>query len=434
MADLQELPYRPRLMRDECLSSYLSRLSYAYGTTVPDFLGTLRLARSSQSVTIRTLEEQFPREIVEFLARSTPNEEAELRMTGLQCFHGVVTKKAPRLGSETWLFTPDMYPEKDFTRLFTQFCPACLGGSEPHFKLTWRWSAVTMCTEHRVMLECFCPHCSSPVVPYLHSPKSDQDQVSRLRMCSHCGGDLSLSESLPLASYLSPPQIKGLVRFQELNLALLRIAQRSPGHILFGYFAMLDKVLSLIVPRRSKMIKDHSELLELLSYALRLKPIKLGYPRTYQDRDFDLMPPFERSKALLMVSLLLDCWPQNIESLRKRNSLIERALSLSTLRTNLWTQPSGSRDRSRRSRRLGNSLGHHFLAELLVESRGSFATDATVSWFGRPQDLAVLSDHYFSWQKKRIKELEPRYASAARYHLSLGRAPSEAVIFRRGRL
>lgn len=68
-----------------------------------------------------------------------------------------------------------------------RFCPECLKEEPIYFRKSWRLSWNHTCTKHGVLLQEYCPSCSSPITPH----KSDFNKPE-LHICKRCGFDLSL--------------------------------------------------------------------------------------------------------------------------------------------------------------------------------------------------------------------------------------------------
>ncbi len=67
-----------------------------------------------------------------------------------------------------------------------RFCPECLKEEPVYFRKKWRLSWNHTCTVHNVLLQEYCPECSSPLMPH----KADFDHPE-LHLCKRCGYDLS---------------------------------------------------------------------------------------------------------------------------------------------------------------------------------------------------------------------------------------------------
>lgn len=71
-----------------------------------------------------------------------------------------------------------------------RFCPICLKETPVYFRKLWRLSWNHTCPKHDVLLQEYCPSCSSPITPH----KSDFDKPE-LHICKRCGFDLSLTKT-----------------------------------------------------------------------------------------------------------------------------------------------------------------------------------------------------------------------------------------------
>lgn len=84
-----------------------------------------------------------------------------------------------------------------------RYCENCLTSDPiPYYRTTWRLSSTWICLNHGSVLRDYCPICRAPV--YWDVRARGRINISDLRMCHHCGGDLcSVQESVYLPTWLT---------------------------------------------------------------------------------------------------------------------------------------------------------------------------------------------------------------------------------------
>ena len=186
--------------------------------------------------------------------------------------------------------------------------------------------------------------------------------------CGECRYDLRNSTQIEdPASLLATPS-DGLLKFQRLHLAILRLSQTVDTHNTNSYFLLLGSLICRLVgdglPNRRM-----SRLRGFLA-----KQLDLGIDKTwYFDKPkvirFDGLTVYERSRYLLMASLLLDPWPDHWLSVQDSLGEITLALDPSVISTPFWLCRTGSQPKnSKKKYLLGTSLAHRFLQPLLAAS------------------------------------------------------------------
>jgi hypothetical protein len=237
------LPVRPRLYKDELLSSWLVRLATANGVS-PSCFATVVLGVAE----LRWLGTIDTWEIPNFLER-------------LEALTGVVTKSLRKHAFyhfDRFWSIPGIAPINGFPT-FTRMefegirrepkglrlsgayraCIQCWQEDEvPYVRSTWRHQFTTTCVKHKVILVDTCANCCKPLnASFSRSLALTKYFHNELSVCRHCGGDFR-NQDQPLPRYCFPdgyPMSRNITL--EPYLEIEEIFQRSYGR---GWFSLAD--------------------------------------------------------------------------------------------------------------------------------------------------------------------------------------------------
>lgn len=184
----------PPQVPDELLSSYLARVSIAYGTTPHKLMA--RHAPGSQ-VWTRDVDVCASQSLLERLAYPSGK--------SLQMLYGLtivgwneVTRRSldPPRGVYHWINSLGVYHRSRLRHGLT-FCPECLEQTGAYMR-QWRLSFWTVCPTHQRLLRDACPGCGAVVQPHRHG--------FDLRLCWNCNRSLTrcasdVLEASPLQSF-----------------------------------------------------------------------------------------------------------------------------------------------------------------------------------------------------------------------------------------
>lgn len=182
----------PPQVPDELLSSYLARVSIAYGTTPHKLMA---LYAPGCQVWTRDVDVCASRSLLERLAYPSGK--------SLQMLYGLtlvgwneVTRRSldPPQGVYHWINSLGIY-HRSRQRHGLTFCPGCLEEDGAYLR-QWRLSFWTVCPIHQRLLQDACPQCGAVVQPHR--------QGFDLRMCWNCNRSLTACESA--SSEVSPLQ------------------------------------------------------------------------------------------------------------------------------------------------------------------------------------------------------------------------------------
>jgi hypothetical protein len=151
--DLGELwPLRLPPLPGELFSSWLVRLARCYEMPIENFCQTVW---PGQNVWCGDIDRQIDDAALAFLSRKTGVPLDELFSMTLRA-HEQYAGVSP--GDEC---ARELYVQLGHTHGI-RYCPGCLGGREPYFRLEWRLAFVTVCPRHRMPLFERCDYCSAP--------------------------------------------------------------------------------------------------------------------------------------------------------------------------------------------------------------------------------------------------------------------------------
>lgn len=72
--------------------------------------------------------------------------------------------------NQRWFWVSSLSNRNRFRKNSSAFCPLCLKTDPlPYFRKSWRFSWVTSCEIHNILLESSCPHCKWPIHLHMHT-------------------------------------------------------------------------------------------------------------------------------------------------------------------------------------------------------------------------------------------------------------------------
>lgn len=160
----------------------MAHAHYMYPTT---FLNLHLKNTRKNSYTRRDIDFYDNKEFFELLGKKSNLSKNELQNLSLR-------------SQEGYLFiNQSLYPPHQIRRLIDKrthyglmYCPKCLQEDKiPYFRKKWRYFFYTACPKHKIFLTDRCWYCYKPI-------KLFKIQVTdKIRCCSHCGADLSLTQT-----------------------------------------------------------------------------------------------------------------------------------------------------------------------------------------------------------------------------------------------
>lgn len=175
------LPVHPQPQPLESLTGYLTRLAQANAIRSPFHLAAFFCPDGNPANPPPATD--HPRTSWGHLPRLTACSEARLRQT---TFHHLALKFNLPLQAEALghFLTGSLTP-------YLRYCPLCLQTQRPYYRLTWRFLALTGCSEHGCRLLTACPNCGQ-TLPLLAAPL-------QIGVCPTCGPTLPTAPIRALA-------------------------------------------------------------------------------------------------------------------------------------------------------------------------------------------------------------------------------------------
>lgn len=230
--NLRPFLYRPPLLPNETLASYLYRLAYVNGHT-PGIVATLCAEHLfwPDKVTRPNNNETF-----DVLVALTQLEPYKIYWASSYGLTELVTPRHVEL--ETICFAPGFtfprMPESDFKAHFhneakAQFCPHCLAEAA-YQRSVWQLKVIAACPQHRCLLVDACPQCGGVI--------ETADLVSAY--CHRCRCDLRMAVAIDLSGDEVGLQAQSILYcWARAGSHTRSTLPRQPGRELYGLFVSL---------------------------------------------------------------------------------------------------------------------------------------------------------------------------------------------------
>ncbi len=220
-------PIRCKPYPDEMLTSWLVRLSRAYGADPTGFYAEVW---PPDHVWNRDVDRGTDDHLISLLATKTATPRSRVLAATIRGYRGYRTEDLRVLRRPPWLLNLGM---SSFTRRkpWLQYCPGCLQTDvDPYFRRSWRLAFVTVCPKHRRCLLDRCNRCDAVV--NFHLLSGDAEAIT---LCYRCRDDLR-SAYAPMIDERTDDD-RYLLQFQTFLLKRLR-----SGRCQLGGFAPIRSV------------------------------------------------------------------------------------------------------------------------------------------------------------------------------------------------
>lgn len=178
-------PFHPKPQAGESLTSWVTRVSEAYGLSLQAFC---REVWPKRDLLFGDFDRNPSLPVLEALETGTRVSRAQLLGMTLVDLQARTTGGHPSVkGWLPWV-VPALARRREPYGL--QYCPECLAEDDPpHFKLIWRLAFVTTCPVHRRLLLDRCPGCDAALNARV--PRSESTGLaSPIFICRKCGYDI----------------------------------------------------------------------------------------------------------------------------------------------------------------------------------------------------------------------------------------------------
>lgn len=310
-------PIHPKPLPDELLSSWIVRLSLAYGLKPYSLLRLVwpdaKFLRDSE--VDRTTDER----IWSMLAKKTGTPLCDAFQTTLSAYEGWLHSRAPKQGQIDWIMPINARNRPDPKRYGLQFCPLCLSEDvRPYFRRKWRLAFIFLCTKHRVMLLDRCPCCGGPVSYYNASQNHLRELgVDALTACQGCRFDLrNAAERVSLCAVNSDEANFQKSLADTLDSGWINVPKHGPVFSCL-YFDGLNQLIRLLRSRRFP-IRD----MVIKHYGITTPiPVFPDYPYTLEM--FDVAA---RRGVIALLMRILEDWPDQFIAFCETNRIWGRTL------------------------------------------------------------------------------------------------------------
>jgi hypothetical protein len=220
---------------DEVLSSWLSRLSRAYGAEPARFCSSLGLKRA---VWRTDLDKGIDEELLFMLATKTATPRTHVMATTVRGYRSYPKKELAARQRPPWLLSVHRRSHARYRPWF-QYCPHCLHeDADPYCRRSWLLAFVTVCPDHHRRLLDRCGACGAVVT--LHWFPGDAEIIM---LCHGCQYDIRSTQAPLLQGSLHDQR---LVRFQAFLLHTMQSGRcRLGGYSSIGgtlFFRVLDRL------------------------------------------------------------------------------------------------------------------------------------------------------------------------------------------------
>lgn len=292
----------PKPLKDELLSSWLTRTALAHKRKLADFL-TLFVKQEGNLISSIDIDFKYDEKLLDNLAIKSDISVQKILIMSLR-------------SEEGHLFTCHdcLYPPKQIRKLVDKrthyglmFCPKCLAEDKiPYYRKQWRYFFYNACPKHKIFLTDRCGYCHEKITL---SKLKDVDEIC---YCSKCYRDLRLTLTSKLPSHFH----YGLkaVRWFETGLEK-------------GYFLIdKQKINSLFVFEsftRLSWLLDRKEKLTLEEFPL-LEDYKKLCKRSEHYASKKALPIYKNFFLTAMVYHLFQNYPNNFINFATLNNLTHR--------------------------------------------------------------------------------------------------------------
>ena len=290
-------PLHLKPYRDELLSSWLVRISRAYGVTANRFCTSIWGTSKFWS---RDIDQGTVREILPVLAAKTATPPDRVLATTLKGYPGFLPNELVGPGRLPWWLASRVHSRPRLSP-WLQYCPHCLQqDTDPYFRRAWRLAFVSICTQHGRRLLDRCPACGKPL--NFHRLDAGAEAIT---LCYYCRFDLRRAQAPDLNSGMA---CEGLIRFQTLwvdGMEQGRCALPGPHPVNAKDYFLVLRHLSQLVTGKSRAQQSRQVFCQYLRHPY-FEPHFPGPKR----RAIEVLSVVDRFPVMRLLAGWLDQWPE----------------------------------------------------------------------------------------------------------------------------
>src|SRR6266851_4213706 len=336
------LVLRPKLRQDEALSSWIDRLSAAFGLSLNEFSTQVLHSPPLGRVDV---DRNCPPDVLQTLAQitGTPLERVEAS--------SIIEKTLPS-EARAWVLYPPPHGSKHHPGL--QYCPECLSNFGI-FRRSWRFLFSVGCAVHGKLLIDQCPNCKQPI----RAPYGDRVGIFSRFMCGRCEYDFRKSPPAPQLS-------KRVLDLQQKCLELCDPSNHASSDAT-GYLKTLWTIVTFCA-------EFDPWFLEFMVWEYRFRRRSNSRLPTAELRTIKGESVGYRAQLLECASWCMEDWPHNFSRIIRTCRASDYKLQASVMSHSVQVgsgpeypkHPTGATIWPKASRPLGAESSHRHICESLL--------------------------------------------------------------------
>jgi hypothetical protein len=294
----------PDPLDDESLLSWFHRSAIMNGQNMSEFAS---ITTNDVDILKRDLDVFLPEYVITQLIVRTGKTQDQILETTFAPERNNLFADHDTTKQISWVMPIGIKMHGDTSGFGQQYCPQCLADEPIYFRKEWRLLFVTACTKHKIYLHDRCPHCHSRVnlrKSYVKDVNNEIPSRHGLRLCSVCGGDLTVAVQTPAED--------DVMVFQAFNIDMMSNGYGILGSQYIGYSHLYFQGLRLLISAVLQKM-GCERLHEVACNALHIEPFR---DQLKKQRHVELatLPLETRIKAMKMVSWLMSDWPHQFSN------------------------------------------------------------------------------------------------------------------------
>jgi hypothetical protein len=289
----------PDPLDDESLLSWLHRSAIMNGQNMSEFAS---ITTNDVDILKRDLDVFLPEYVITQLIVRTGKTREQILETTFAPERNNLFADHDTTKQISWVMPIGIKMHGETSGFGQQYCPQCLADEPIYFRKAWRLLFVTACTNHKIYLHDHCPHCHSRVnlrKSYIKDVKNEIPSRHGLKLCSACGGDLTVA--------VQKPADDDAMAFQAFNIDMMNNGYGTLGSQPIGYSHLYFQGLRLLISAVLQKMGCR-RLHEVACKAVHIEPFR-GQLKMQRHVELATLSLETRIKAMKMVSWLKSDWP-----------------------------------------------------------------------------------------------------------------------------